>query len=58
MILPLRNEKHLIEDVPRAAREGMTFRLVDSVDQVLDLALEEPIPRASKVRESLLRSSN
>jgi ATP-dependent Lon protease len=58
VILPRRNEKHLIEDVPRDAREGMTFHLVDSVDEVLDLALEEPIPRANRVRESLLRASN
>jgi len=58
VILPRRNEKHLLEDVPREAREGMTFRLVDSVDQVLDLALEEPIPRGNRIRESLLRANN
>ncbi|PWU25625.1 MAG: endopeptidase La [Candidatus Rokuibacteriota bacterium] len=58
VILPRRNEKHLLEDVPRNARDGMTFHLVDSVDQVLDLALEQPIPRGDRVRESLLRSSN
>jgi ATP-dependent Lon protease len=58
VILPRRNEKHLLEDVPRSAREGMTFHLVESVDQVLDLALEEPIPRGNRIRESLLRASN
>ena len=59
MILPRRNEKHLLEDVPQSAREGMIFHLVESVDQVLDLALEEPIPRGgSRVREALLRASN
>ncbi|HXJ79542.1 MAG TPA: endopeptidase La, partial [Candidatus Methylomirabilis sp.] len=58
VILPQRNEKHLLEDVPRDTREGMTFHLVESVDQVLDLALEDPIPRDSRVRESLLRSTN
>jgi len=58
VILPQRNEKHLLEDVPREAREGMTFHLVDSVNQVLDLALEEPIPRGNRVRESLLRAAN
>src|SRR6059036_409462 len=42
VILPQRSEKQLMEDVPRDAREGMTFHLVESVDQVLDLALEEP----------------
>jgi ATP-dependent Lon protease len=58
VILPRRNEKHLLEDVPLDAREGMTFHLVDAVDQVLDLALEQPIPRGNRVRESLLRVSN
>jgi ATP-dependent Lon protease len=58
VVLPRRNEKHLLEDVPLQAREGMTFHLVDSVDQVLDMALEQPIPRGNRVRESLLRSSN
>ncbi len=58
VILPLRNEKNLLEDVPREVRETMTFHLVDSVDQVLDLALEEPIPRRGRVRESLLRVNN
>src|SRR5882724_2566010 len=58
LILPQRNEKHLLEEVPRDAREGMTFHLVESVDQVLDLALEEPIPRGNRIRESLLRASN
>ena len=36
----------------------MTFHLVDSVDQVLDLALEEPIPRGGRIRESLLNARN
>jgi ATP-dependent Lon protease len=58
VILPQRNEKHLLEDVPRDAREGMTFHLVESVDQVLDLALEDPIPRDSRIRELLLRARN
>jgi ATP-dependent Lon protease len=58
VILPKQNEKNLLEDVPREAREGMTFHLVDSVDQVLDLALEEPIPRGNRIRESLLNVRN
>jgi len=58
VILPRRNEKHLLEDVPKSARDGMTFHLVDSVDQVLDLALEAPIPRGPRIPESLLRASN
>src|SRR6266545_277487 len=58
VILPKRNEKNLLEDVPREAREGMSFHLVDSVDQVLDLSLEEPIPRSGRIRESLLNVQN
>jgi ATP-dependent Lon protease len=58
VILPKRNEKNLIEDVPVQVREGMTFHLVDTVDQVLNLALEEPIPRDNRVRESLLQAQN
>ncbi len=58
VILPKRNEKNLIEDVPSQVREGMTFHLVDTVDQVLNLALEEPIPRDNRVRESLLQARN
>jgi ATP-dependent Lon protease len=58
IILPKRNEKNLIEDVPSQVREGMTFHLVDTVDQVLNLALEEPIPRGNRVRESLLQARN
>ena len=58
VILPKRNEKNLIEDVPSQVREGMTFHLVETVDQVLNLALEEPIPRDNRVRESLLQARN
>jgi ATP-dependent Lon protease len=58
VILPKRNEKNLIEDVPSQVREGMTFHLVDTVDQVLNLALEEPIPRDNRVRESMLQARN
>jgi ATP-dependent Lon protease len=43
VILPRRNEKSLLEDVPAAVREVMTFRMADSVDQVLEWALE-PAP--------------
>jgi len=58
IILPKRNEKNLIEDVPMQVREGMTFHLVDTLDQVLNLALEEPIPKDSRIREALLRARN
>jgi len=58
IILPKRNEKNLIEDVPSQVRDGMTFHLVDTVDQVLNLALEEPIPKDNRIRESLLQARN
>ena len=58
IILPKRNEKNLIEDVPAQAREGMTFHLVESLDQVLNLALEEAIPKDNRIRESMLQARN
>ena len=39
LILPRRNAKNLMEDVPTAVREVMTIHLVDSVAEVLQLAL-------------------
>jgi ATP-dependent Lon protease len=39
VILPARNEVDL-DDVPESCREEMTFHLVDTIDQVLDKALE------------------
>jgi ATP-dependent Lon protease len=41
VILPKRNEKNLLEDVPPAVREVMTFRLADRVEDVLGWALED-----------------
>ncbi|MGH7275895.1 MAG: endopeptidase La [Candidatus Rokuibacteriota bacterium] len=41
VILPTRNEKNLIEDVPAAVRDAMTVHLADSVQAVIRLALEE-----------------
>ncbi|HEY7038912.1 MAG TPA: endopeptidase La [Methylomirabilota bacterium] len=58
IILPKRNEKSLIEDVPAQVRDGMTFHLVDTLDQVLNLALEEPIPKDNRIREALLQARN
>jgi ATP-dependent Lon protease len=40
VILPRRNEKHLREDVPAEVRQALTIHLVDSVDEVVTLALE------------------
>ena len=42
VILPRRNEKNLLEDVPREVREVMTVHLVDAVPDVVRLALEDP----------------
>jgi len=58
VILPRRNEKNLLEDVPKILRETMTFHLVDSVEEVLDLALEDALPRGGRIRDALLSSRN
>jgi ATP-dependent Lon protease len=42
VILPRRNEKNLLEDVPREVRDVMTFHLVESAADVVRLAVEEP----------------
>jgi ATP-dependent Lon protease len=39
VILPKRNEKDM-EDVPSNVRQEMQFRFVETMDDVLDLALE------------------
>jgi ATP-dependent Lon protease len=45
IILPRRNEKSLLEDIPPQVREVMTFRLVDTLEEVIEVALEEaPAP--------------
>jgi ATP-dependent Lon protease len=41
ILLPKRNEKNLIEDVPASIREVMTVHLVASAEEVLRLALGE-----------------
>jgi ATP-dependent Lon protease len=41
VILPRRNEKNYMEDVPSAVRTVMTVHFVDTVEEVVDLALEE-----------------
>jgi ATP-dependent Lon protease len=42
VILPRRNEKNLLEDVPGEVRAVMTFHLVESASEAVALALEEP----------------
>src|SRR5688572_652363 len=51
IVLPKRNEKNLLEDVPVAVRDVMTVRLAESVEDVLEAALEEPqaVPTATGV---------
>jgi len=47
VLLPRRNEKNLIEDVPTDVRGVMTIHLVDSVQGVVRLALDEaPVAEA------------
>ncbi len=49
VILPRRNEKNLLEDVPQAVRESMTFHLVDTISEVIGLAFGELPGRAEPV---------
>jgi ATP-dependent Lon protease len=58
VILPRRNERNLLEDVPKPLRESMTFHLVDSVEEMLDLALEDALPRGGRIKDALLTSRN
>jgi ATP-dependent Lon protease len=58
IILPARNEKNLVEDVPREIREAMTFHLVTTAEQVLSLALEETVPSRPSIVEELVHSHN
>ena len=58
VILPKRNEKNLLEDVPQAVRDSMTFHLVKSIPEVIGLVFAEPPARpepvvAREVAESL-----
>jgi ATP-dependent Lon protease len=46
VILPKRNEADL-EDIPEEVRQSMTFKFVETVDEVIEFALESP-PRAPK----------
>jgi len=54
LILPRRNEKNLLEDVPPEVRARLTVRLVDSIPEVLGLALEDArSPSAPRVMEGV-----
>lgn len=54
VILPKRNEADL-EDLPDEVQEGMKFVFVDTVDQVINAALE---PLGKKVRKQKAKSKN
>jgi ATP-dependent Lon protease len=49
VILPKRNEKNLLEDVPPAVRESMTFHLAGDIPEVIGLAFAEPPGRSEEV---------
>jgi ATP-dependent Lon protease len=40
LVLPRRNEKNLVEDVPAAVRDVMTVHLAERIEDVLEVALE------------------
>jgi len=46
VILPRRNEKNLLEDVPAVVRQAMTFHLVDSIPEALHAAFDD-VPSAT-----------
>ncbi len=56
VILPKRNEKNLLEDIPPSVREAMTFHLVESIPEALDLAFAEPVSEPER-REVLAGST-
>ena len=49
VILPKRNEKNLLEDVPQAVQESMTFHLVDTIAEVIGLVFADPGGRPEPV---------
>jgi len=49
VLIPRRNAKDLV-DVPKRARSEMNILLVDHIDQVLEMALLPPTPRAEQPR--------
>ena len=53
LILPRRNEKNLVEDVPADVREVLTIHLVNSVEDVVRLALDEAPARPEPAELSL-----
>jgi ATP-dependent Lon protease len=50
VIIPRQNEKDL-KELPEAVRQGVTFRLVETMDEVLEIALNPGEPRPAVVAE-------
>ncbi len=57
VLLPRRNEKHLLEEVPKTVRESLAIHLVDSIDEVVDRAFTEPV-LGGRLAETLVGSRN
>ncbi|HZN08831.1 MAG TPA: endopeptidase La [Pyrinomonadaceae bacterium] len=51
IILPKDNEKDLVE-VPEEVRDSLNVNLVDTIDEVLSLALEDSVPTAAATDEA------
>jgi ATP-dependent Lon protease len=47
VILPLRNERNVLEDLSEDLRRDMTVHFVTTIDEVLDLALTPPAAKAT-----------
>ena len=47
VVLPARNERNVLEDLSEDLRRDMTVHFVTTIDEVLDLALTQPVPKAT-----------
>jgi ATP-dependent Lon protease len=54
LVLPRRNEKNLLEDVPADVREVMTMHLADSIEDVLRVALDGRAATTSRPEPAML----
>jgi ATP-dependent Lon protease len=55
VLLPKRNESNLLEDVPVSIRQAMVFHLVSTVEDVIRLALEEPLTQEALAEIARIR---
>jgi ATP-dependent Lon protease len=51
VILPRKNEKDL-EEIPEAVKKEMKFHFVQTMDEIIPLALREKTPRAAPKKRS------